>query len=144
LILQHLSLTISTAINIREVCMDVKTGFLDVNGARLYYEDMGSGEAVVFVHAGIADNRMWDDQFALFAESHRVIRYDQRGFGQSPAPKGPFSYHADLHGVMQALGVERAALIGCSMGGMAVVDFALEHPEMTRALVAVCGGISGA
>ena len=123
--------------------MEPKTGYLDINGAKLYYEEMGAGDAVVFVHAGIADNRMWDDQFAVFAEKYRVIRFDNRGFGKSNAPKGPFSLHADIRGVMQALGVESAAVIGCSMGGMAVIDFALEYPDMARALVVVNGGISG-
>ena len=61
-------------------------GFAEINGAQLYYEVAGSGKPVVLVHAGIADHRMWDDQFVPFAERYQVIRFDQRGFGQSSAP----------------------------------------------------------
>ena len=123
--------------------MEPITGFAEVNGARLYYKTMGEGVAVLFAHAGIADSRMWDDQFAVFAEKYRVIRFDHRGFGQSRAPKMPFSLHADMRGLLQHLGVDRAVLIGCSMSGAAVIDFALEYPEMTLAVVPVCGGVGG-
>lgn len=117
--------------------------YLEINGARLWYEEAGQGLPVIFVHAGIADQRMWDDQFPVFARKYRAIRYDSRGYGQSPMVAGQYSSRADLYGVMKALGVERAALIGCSMGGMAVIDFAVEHPEMTAALIPVAAGLSG-
>ena len=60
-----------------------------VEGARLRYEVVGEGEPLVFVHAGIADMRMWDPRVGAFAERHRVIRYDMRGFGGSPAARAP-------------------------------------------------------
>jgi pimeloyl-ACP methyl ester carboxylesterase len=120
-----------------------ETGFAPINGARLYYEVAGDGSPLVFVHAGIADSRMWDDQFGVFAEHYRVVRYDMRGFGQSQPVPGEFSFSADLHGLLQHLGIEQAHLIGCSMGGSACIDFALEHPNMATALVPVCSAPSG-
>ena len=67
------------------------TGFADVGGARLYYEVKGSGHPLVLLHAGIADCRMWDDQFSTFAERFRTIRFDLRGFGRSDLAIGPYS-----------------------------------------------------
>ena len=61
---------------------------ITINGADLYYEEAGSGPALVFIHAGIADCRMWEAQFAAFARDYRVVRYDQRGFGRSAMPAG--------------------------------------------------------
>lgn len=120
------------------------TGFLDVNDARLYYEIAGAGEPLVLLHAGVAHLRMWDDQVPAFAERYRVIRFDQRGYGRSLARPGQqWATHEDLRGVMDALGVERAALLGCSMGGQAIVDFALAYPSRARALIPVCPALSG-
>lgn len=93
--------------------------FVNVNGARLWYEDTGlaSGPAVTFVHAGICDHRRWDTQMAAFATKYRVIRFDMRGFGESALPAGPVSLSDDLGSLLDSLGVERSAVIGCSMGG---------------------------
>ena len=68
---------------------NVTKGYADVNGAKLYYEVAGEGHPLVFLHAGIANLHMWDDQFRAFSDRYRVVRYDHRGFGQSSAPTGP-------------------------------------------------------
>src|SRR5262249_5745771 len=120
-----------------------QTGYVDSNGARLYYEVAGSGPALVFNHAGIADSRMWDDQFDAFAQHHRVARYDTRGFGKSTFPATPFALHEDLHALLQQLRIPRSMFIGCSMGGSTILDFALVYPEMVTALVLVGAGLSG-
>ncbi len=120
-----------------------RSGFADINGARLYYEEAGQGFPLIFVHAGIADSRMWDDQFPVFAEKYHVVRYDQRGYGQSAMVPGPFSPYDDLRGLMDFLGIQRAFLVGCSMGGGAIIDFAIEHPERAAALVPVGSALSG-
>ena len=120
-----------------------QSGFAEVNGATLYYEVAGSGHPLVLSHAGIADNRMWDEQVPVFAQRFRVIRYDHRGFGQSSFPPGAFSLSEDLYGLLKHLGVEKAYVLGCSMGGATVVDFAVTHPEMVDALVTVGAGLSG-
>jgi 3-oxoadipate enol-lactonase len=117
--------------------------FLPVNGGRLYYERAGQGDAVVFIHAGIADSRMWDALFEGLSTDHLVVRYDQRGFGQSDAPTEPFKPEDDLRAVMQAVGVDRAALIGASLGGRVAIHAALEGPQMAERLVLIAPGISG-
>lgn len=117
--------------------------FVNVPGGRLWAQAAGEGPAVVLVHAGIADGRMWDPQWEALAARHRVVRYDCRGFGRSESEDVAFSNRADLVAVMDATGVERATLVGCSRGGAIVVDTALEHPDRVSGLVSVCGGIGG-
>ena len=118
-------------------------GYVDVDGGRLFYEEAGSGPAVVFVHPGLWDHRTWDDQFDVFAGRFRVIRYDVRGYGRSSRPEKEFSSVEDLHAVLTQLGVERTMLIGCSRGGQIAIDFTLEHPGLVDALVPVASGLSG-
>jgi 3-oxoadipate enol-lactonase len=124
---------------------DVKTesGFAEIEKARFYYEIAGEGRPLVLVHAGITDARMWDEQFRIFARSFRVIRYDRRGFGRTAMSGGRYSQHEDLRGLLEFLGIERAILLGCSQGGKTVLDFTLEHPSMTRALVLVSSALGG-
>src|SRR6266540_3928518 len=110
---------------------------LDVDGAQLWYEVAGEGPWLVMLHGHLIDSGQWDDQFASFADGYRVVRYDARGFGRSSQPTGPFSFSEDLHALMVALGMDRAFLMGCSGGGPTIIDFALSHPEMARALVLV-------
>lgn len=118
-------------------------GFVNVNGARVWYEEMGAGNAVTFVHAAICDHRQWDAQMSAFAAKYRVIRFDMRGFGQSDLPAGPVSLSDDIGGLLDALGVERTALIGGSLGGSACVDFTMKQPERVAALVTVCANVGG-
>lgn len=118
-------------------------GFVEVEGGRLFYEEAGSGPAVVFVHPGLWDRRTWDDQFPVFAQRFRAVRYDVRGYGRSSKPEREYSSVEDLLALLRQLGIERAALIGCSMGGGIAIDFALEHPEMVDVLVPVASALSG-
>lgn len=123
--------------------MATQTGFAEVNGAKLYYEVAGEGQSLVFTHAGVADSRMWDDQFAAFSKNYRTIRWDMRGFGKSEPVEGEFSLRDDLYGLLQFLKIDHAYLIGCSMGGGASMDVALQHPELVEALVMVGSAPSG-
>jgi pimeloyl-ACP methyl ester carboxylesterase len=121
----------------------VQTGFADINGGRLYYEVAGDGPALVLAHAGIADRRMWDDQFLAFAEYYRVIRFDFWGFGKSTISNNTFFLHQDLYQLLKFLGVEQAHLLGCSLGGRVIIDLALAYPKMVNSLVVVGSGLSG-
>ncbi len=123
--------------------MQGSSGYADIDGAQIYYEVTGEGQPLVFVHAGVADRRMWDDQFTFFADCYRVIRYDLRGFGRSGPAPGEFAYRADLAALLEHLGVEHAFLVGCSMGGFCAMDFALEHPQVVDGLVMVGSAPSG-
>jgi 3-oxoadipate enol-lactonase len=119
-------------------------GFVDTAGGRLHYEDVGEGPVVTFIHPGLWDMRTWDREFARWpSEGLRLIRYDVRGYGGSDFPTAPFSNADDLLAVLDALAVERTALVGCSMGGNIEVTFALEHPERVWSLVTVAAGLSG-
>ncbi|HVM16966.1 MAG TPA: alpha/beta fold hydrolase [Gaiellaceae bacterium] len=117
--------------------------YADVAGGRLWYEAAGEGPPVVLLHAGIVDARMWDAQMRSFAPRHRVLRYDLRGFGRSDRPTGPWSETGDLAAVMDAAGIERAALVGNSLGGLVAIDFAIERPERVDALVLVASALRG-
>jgi pimeloyl-ACP methyl ester carboxylesterase len=121
----------------------IETGFAEINGAQIYYEIAGAGQPVVFVHAGIADRRMWDPQFEVFAERYRTLRYDHRGMGKSSMPAGPFALRDDLYALTRHIDLGPTVLIGCSMGGGAALDCVVEHPDVARALVLVGAGISG-
>lgn len=123
--------------------MVLQTGFANVNGTRIYYEMTGSGPALVLVHAGIADSRMWDEQFSVLAHDFTVVRYDLRGFGQTPMIAGAYSHRHDLAALLQHLDIARTALLGCSTGGAMIIDFALEYPGVATALVPVAAGVSG-
>jgi pimeloyl-ACP methyl ester carboxylesterase len=123
--------------------MHRETGMAEVNGTRIYYEAAGAGEPLVLVHAGIADSRMWEAQFVAFSDHYRVIRYDMRGFGRTAMVEGPYSHHEDLGGLLDFLGVGRAHLVGCSMGGGTVLDFALEYPQRVGNLILVGPAVGG-
>lgn len=109
----------------------------------LFCETAGDGPPLVFVHAGVADSRMWDDQVAAFAESYRVIRYDLPGSGRSPIPNRRFSHHGVLRGLFDSLGLESAWLVGASFGGRIAVDFCLAFPEKVDGLVLAGPLLSG-
>lgn len=123
----------------------LQTGFAEINGTTLYYEVAGAGHPFVLVHGHLLDRRSWDDQFAVFAQQYRVIRYDQRGFGDSGLiTKGEsYSGRQDLYELMKFLGIESAYVLGVSGGGALALDFTLEHPEMVKALIPVTAGVSG-
>ncbi len=121
-----------------------QAGFAPVNGANLYYEIAGVGHPLVLLHAGEVDCRMWDDQFSVFAEPYRAIRYDVRGAGRSDMPAvASYSHSEDLYGLLRFLGIEQAFLVGLSLGGRIAIDVALEHPDMVTALVLASPGLSG-
>ncbi len=120
-----------------------QTGFAQINGASLYYEAAGAGDPLILIHAGIADSRMWDDQFTVLAQHYRTIRYDMRGFGQSPPPETAYAHRQDLYHLLDFLGIKRAYLMGCSKGGMVALDFTIEHPEMVVGLILVASSVGG-
>jgi 3-oxoadipate enol-lactonase len=124
--------------------METQRGFAAVNGTRLYYEVAGTGDAVALIHGFTLDTRMWDDQFAPFAERYRVVRYDARGFGQSAVPgEAPYTHADDLAALLGHLNIPSAAIIGLSMGGGIAINFALAYPAMTSALIAVDSTLGG-
>lgn len=110
----------------------------------LWYDETGEGPPLVLLHEGVVDSRIWERVVPLLAERHRVIRYDQRGFGNSPRPEGPYSLVEDLVAILDAAGLERAALVGASRGGNVALSTAVERPERLSALILLGSGLSGA
>lgn len=117
--------------------------YIDISSGRVAYDEAGSGPAVVLSHSSIADRRLWDHQFAALGNDYRVIRYDRLGFGDSSDVVGEVDHASDLLQVLDALDVERAALVGSSMGGAISIDVALAAPERVTALALICSGLSG-
>jgi len=106
--------------------------------------ETGEGPALVFLHAGVADKRMWQDQLAALNGSHRVIAYDRRGFGETRGQAETFSHVDDLAAVMDDRGVASAVLVGCSQGGRIAIDFALTYPDRVKALFLAAPAVTGA
>ena len=119
------------------------SGYLPVAGGRLFYEVRGSGPPVILIHGGFGDRRMWDDQLPPLAREFRVVRYDHRGFGRSSPPDSAYSPVADLELLLDHLDIDRAHLVGNSLGGSLAIDFALAHPERVRSLVVVASAANG-
>jgi 3-oxoadipate enol-lactonase len=110
---------------------------------QVYYEFQGSGDPVVLIHGLSLDRRMWDAQFETLAVDHQVIRYDMIGHGLSSGATGSVRSWENLRDLLDFLDVDRAHIVGLSMGAGVAVDFALEFPEMTTSLVAMDGAQAG-
>lgn len=123
--------------------IQIKPGYIDVDGGRLFYEEAGSGDCIVLVHDGLVHCEVWDAQFPVFAQTHRTVRYDRRGYGKSDQPQAQYSNVADLQRVFEQLGIEQAWLMGMSAGGGLSIDFTLAHPEKVTGLVLVGAVVSG-
>jgi 3-oxoadipate enol-lactonase len=109
-------------------------GYVDVSGAKLYYEDCGTGPAVVLLHDGLLSSVSWDAIWQPLAAKYRVIRYDRRGYGHSDPATSLFSPIEDLAKLLTHLKVEHAVIVGSSSGGALAIDFAIAHPEMVDGL----------
>jgi 3-oxoadipate enol-lactonase len=123
----------------------VTHGFVELPGARLYYEMAGEGESLVLLHGGFLDGGMWDEQFPFFAQHFQVLRYDRRCAGKSEtAPSTEaFTHHQDLYHLLHALDIRRVTLVGLSEGGRIAIDFSIAYPELVHKLVVVSPAVSG-
>ena len=111
---------------------------------RLSYDDVGDGPAVLLLHSTVADRRMWNPQVpALAGAGFRVVRCDLSGFGDSPAPAGPYDDGLDVIGLLDHLGVDRTALVGASGGGQVALEVAARWPGRVTALVLLCTALPG-
>jgi pimeloyl-ACP methyl ester carboxylesterase len=110
----------------------------NINGIRMRYEDVGSGPALLLIHAFPLSGAMWRPQIEALQSQLRVIAPDLRGFGGSDAPPGPYTMDQqadDLAALLDHLGVAQAALCGLSMGGYIAMAFMRRHAARARALV---------
>jgi 3-oxoadipate enol-lactonase len=104
---------------------------------------VADGPPVVLLHPGVGTSTIYDAVVPELARDLRVVRFDKRGFGRSPAPTEPFDHAQDLLAVLDALDIRAAHLVGNSMGGGAALDVAVRAPERVASLTLLCPGVSG-
>ena len=109
-----------------------------VNGVDLYYEVTGAGFPLLLAHGYCTSMNLWRHQLPVLTPRYRVITYDARGHGLSSAPTGKAHYTlehlvADMHALLQHLGISQAYIAGHSMGGATTAGLAARHPEMVKA-----------
>ncbi len=112
-----------------------------VDSIELYYEEHGSGEPLLLIMGLAADSTAWMFQLPDFSKHYRTIVFDNRGVGRSSKPPGPYSIHQmadDAAGLLEHLKIDRAHVVGVSMGGMIAQELALRHPRRVRSLVLGC------
>lgn len=114
-------------------------GFVDSGGERIYYEMWGDGaETLILGHGMGGSHAVWYQQVPFLAARYRVVTWDQRGFGRSTGISGelgPGPAATDLARLVDHLEIERAHVVGQSMGGWSALGFAIEHPDRTGSLV---------
>lgn len=114
--------------------------YVERSGVRLHYEDEGEGTAVLLLHGLGGSAQVWDEHMPAFAKHYRVLRPDLRGFGQSGHPPGPYrvaDFVDDLVAILRAAGVEKAHVLGISLGGVVAQRLALDQPKRVHSLVLV-------
>lgn len=121
----------------------IESGYIEVPNGRLYYEKTGQGAPIVLLHDGLQHRTLWNHQFPSWGNRYTLIRYDRRGYGDSPAATELFSDVDDLLTVFDKLGIDKAVLIGVSAGGRLALDFAAAHQERLTGLVVVSGVVRG-
>lgn len=122
---------------------EIETGYVNVDGGKLYFEIAGEGDYIVLLHDGILHHVIWDAQFELLSKKYRVVRYDRRGFGKSSQPDAPFSHIDDLNQLVNKLKIPNAIVFGMSAGGGLAINFTLKYPEKVNGLVLTGAVVSG-
>jgi 3-oxoadipate enol-lactonase len=123
--------------------LTIDSGYVHVDGGKLFYEIAGTGEYIILLHDGLVHREIWEGQFLAFAKKYRVLRYDRRGFGKSSIAQSPYSNLDDLNDLYIQLKIEQAILVGMSAGGSLAINFALKYPERVNGLVLVGAVVSG-
>lgn len=109
----------------------------------LHYDIQGKGDPVVLLHSGGVDSRDWQFIAPKLAQTHQVITYDQRGAGKSSPRLEPVNHFEDFRQLLDFLNIDKAVLVGHSIGGQIATDFALSNPERVTKLVLVAPGLTG-
>jgi pimeloyl-ACP methyl ester carboxylesterase len=117
--------------------------YVEANNARFWVEEAGAGPAVLFLHFGLGDSRVFEPELRALADEFRCVSHDRRFFGRTEAPTEPYSEVDDTIALMQALDIDRAALVGLSGGGKLALDVAAAHPERVWAVAHIAAPVSG-
>lgn len=108
------------------------SGYVAENGARIWYETYGAGPTLILLHGGLANSAYWGRQVPVLARTHRVILIDSRGHGRSSRDSRDYTYElmaSDVVGVMDALKIERASVVGWSDGAIIGLVLAMKYPQ---------------
>jgi pimeloyl-ACP methyl ester carboxylesterase len=117
---------------------------VEVDGGQISYETCGSGaKAIVLIHDGVVNSASFDDMWPVLCKDFRVVRYDRRGYGKSPAASAPYSPQEDLAAVMRAAKLDHASLAGFSFGGGLAVSYAIQHPAEVDRLILSGAALNG-
>jgi 3-oxoadipate enol-lactonase len=117
------------------------SGVTEVEQGRFAWWAEGDGPTLVLVHAGVADARMWEPLLPALTATHRVVRYDMRGFGRTRSAPGRFADARDLAGLLDALGITRAHVVGASYGGQVALELAATQPVRVASLVLLAAAL---
>ena len=117
--------------------------YVEANNARFWVEQAGEGQPVVFLHFGLGGWRVFEPELRALADRFRCVAYDRRFVGRTEAPAEPYSDVEDVIALLDALGIEQAALVGLSGGGKLALDVAFAHPERVLALVHIAAPVTG-
>ena len=140
-ILKNFSLLLFMIILFTQCKQYKKTDFANVNGTKIYYEISGTGTPIVFLHGFTCDHRNWNPQVEFFSKNYQVITYDARGHGKSDVPDTvPYTYDEDLAALMDYLKIDKAVIVGHSMGGAPAFYYTYNNPDRVLALVLAEGG----
>jgi 3-oxoadipate enol-lactonase len=131
------------SVRVKDHTMAKSSGFAEVNGAKLYYEVEGEGKPIVLIHSALMNSKMWNEQVQALSPHCRVIRFDLRGFGQSPMPDTNGSETDDLAQLLEYLAINKAAILGLSMGAEIALGFTLKYPYMVSGLILSGAGLDG-
>ena len=136
--------TMALALSLALTTGAVQADTTQVEAGQVYYETCGSGlQTLVLIHDGVVDSASFDDMWPILCRDFRVLRYDRRGFGRSPAAKAPYSPQLDLSAVMAAAKIDHATLVGFSFGGGLAINYALNHPSQVDRLIIAGASING-
>jgi len=120
--------------------------FVENQGAKIYWDEQGQGEAVLLIMGLAYPSQMWYRTRPLLASRYRTLALDNRGIGQSDVPPGPYPIAlmaSDAAAVLDAAGIESAHVFGVSMGGMVAQEFALQYPKRVQSLILGCTAVGG-
>ncbi|TNJ60024.1 alpha/beta hydrolase [Paenibacillus hemerocallicola] len=121
----------------------IEKGYAVAEGTKLYYETAGAGETVLLIHGAFMTSAIWDSTFAALSDRYRVVRYDWRGMGKSGMGDTPYRAYDDVRGLLDALEIDKAHVVGLSAGGYIAVELSLAYPQRVRSLSLVGAGLFG-
>jgi len=124
--------------------MDTEVGYVECNGAQIFYQSVGKGDTIVFVHGQALDHRMWRTQMEYFSKAYHCIAFDMRGYGKSSRIDGnPYSLSDDLRSLLDHFDLDQIHLVGLSRGGRMAGDFVVTYPEYVKTLTLSDAHITG-